>query len=127
MPVYSEDGSHITSDEVFDPESPDQSSPEAIGKRCATRLLDELYYVKGFIQSGYVDTTNQSMFLILMALTERKISKILLGRVSAYTAETLRLLKDVLGVVFNLTPQEEGRAILSCIGLGLENISRIVK
>jgi hypothetical protein len=67
------------------------------------------------------------MFLILMALTERKISKILLGRISAYTAETLRLLKDVLGVVFNLTPQDEGRVILSCIGLGLENISRIVK
>ena len=64
---------------------------------------------------------------MLMALTERKISKVLLGRISGYTAETLRLMKSITGVQFTLQPQEEGRAILSCIGLGLENLSRIVK
>jgi len=74
-----------------------------------------------------VDTTNTSLFLTLMALTERKISKVLLGRISAYSAETLRLLKNILGVSFAISPEADGRVVLSCIGLGLENISRIVK
>lgn len=74
-----------------------------------------------------MDTTNTSLFLTLMALTERKISKVLLGRISAYSAETLRLLKNILGVSFAISPEADGRVVLSCIGLGLENISRIVK
>ncbi len=67
------------------------------------------------------------MFLILMALTERKISKIVLGRISAYTAETLRLLKSIMGVTFVLEPLEKGQTQASCVGLGLENLARIVK
>jgi hypothetical protein len=34
----------------------------------------------------------------MMALTERKISKTILGRLSAYSAETLRLIKMMIGV-----------------------------
>jgi hypothetical protein len=33
-----------------------------------------------------------------MAISEKKISKLLVGRLSAYSAETLKMIKEVLGV-----------------------------
>jgi hypothetical protein len=34
----------------------------------------------------------------MMALSERKVSKVLIGRLSGYSAEVLRLIKVILGV-----------------------------
>jgi RNA 3'-terminal phosphate cyclase-like protein len=68
--------------------------PESIGKRCALRLLNELQF------SGFVDSNNQSLIFLLMALSEKTISKVKIGRLTAYSVETIRTLRDFLGVTF---------------------------
>lgn len=51
--------------------------PEDIGKRAAYGLLDEIFC------GGYIDSTNQSTALLLLALTTGdNISQIKLGRVT---------------------------------------------
>jgi RNA 3'-terminal phosphate cyclase-like protein len=64
------------------------------------QLLDEVLY------SGSIDTTIQSTVLTMMALSEKKISKIKLGRVSSYTIENLRLLKEFFGVTFQIEQEK---------------------
>ncbi|KAK7895616.1 hypothetical protein WMY93_020941 [Mugilogobius chulae] len=47
--------------------------PEDIGKNCAKRLLEEIY------RGGCVDSSNQSLALLLMTLGQPDVSKVLLG------------------------------------------------
>lgn len=70
--------------------------PDALGEKAALRLLDEIK------QSGCVDTTNQQYALVLMALAEKKLSQVRIGRLSAHTIETLRIIRDLLGVTFHI-------------------------
>jgi RNA 3'-terminal phosphate cyclase-like protein len=63
-----------------------------------------------------------------MAFSERKTSQAKLGRVSPYTIECLRLLKEFFGAIFEVEQSEtEGMAVFSVLGLGLQNYARIVK
>ncbi|KFV54778.1 RNA 3'-terminal phosphate cyclase-like, partial [Gavia stellata] len=53
--------------------------PEELGQNCAKLLLEEVY------RGGCVDSTNQSLALLLMTLGQRDVSKVLLGPLSPYT------------------------------------------
>jgi len=75
--------------------------PETMGKRAAMHLLDEI------TNSGFVDTSNQSLILTLMALTERKVNYLTVGRISTYTIENLRIIREFFGVAFKIQPQEQ--------------------
>lgn len=57
-------------------------------------------------QSGVVDSSSQWVALILMALSEKKISKIKLGRITPFTIETLRIIKELLGITFKIEQDE---------------------
>ncbi|XP_069633680.1 RNA 3'-terminal phosphate cyclase-like protein isoform X3 [Haliaeetus albicilla] len=54
--------------------------PEELGQSCAKLLLEEVY------RGGCVDSTNQSLALLLMTLGQRDVSKVLLGPLSPYTS-----------------------------------------
>ena len=76
----SKTGSLQTSDCCFSQfESSEHNTPEEIGKRSATVLLDEIFH------SGVVDTSSQTFLLMLMALSGGKPSVAKVGRLSSYT------------------------------------------
>ena len=113
--------------------------PEDMGTLAVLHLLDEVMY------GGCVDTSNQALALILMALAPDE-SKMLLGRVNLATIEILRLLLSVFNVRFTFLDQENPvytsqneeeeevevlpddlpkTTIISCIGIDYENMARI--
>ncbi|KAI1239984.1 hypothetical protein IHE44_0011425 [Lamprotornis superbus] len=78
--------------------------PEELGQNCAKLLLEEIY------RGGCVDSTNQSLALLLMTLGQRDVSKILLGPLSPYTIEFLRHLRSFFQIMFKIetkTTEEE--------------------
>jgi RNA 3'-terminal phosphate cyclase-like protein len=55
------------------------SVAEELGERAAFRLLEEIY------RGGCVDSSNQHLVLLLMALGPKDVSRVLLGPLSPYT------------------------------------------
>uniref|UniRef100_A0A0C9RFU7 TSA: Wollemia nobilis Ref_Wollemi_Transcript_29431_1497 transcribed RNA sequence n=1 Tax=Wollemia nobilis TaxID=56998 RepID=A0A0C9RFU7_9CONI len=93
--------------------------PEDIGSQGARMLLEEIK------QGGVVDSTHQGLLFLLCALCPEDVSKVRVGKLSAYGIKTLRHIKDFLGVQFNIKPDPTtGTVILTCIGCGYKNISR---
>ncbi|CAG9321632.1 unnamed protein product [Blepharisma stoltei] len=73
--------------------------PEDLGTLAVYQLLDEIFY------GGYVDTSNQCLVLLLMALSTSK-SSLRLGRLSQSAVEVLRLIKKMFRVTFTLQDTE---------------------
>ncbi|XP_048448309.1 RNA 3'-terminal phosphate cyclase-like protein [Rhincodon typus] len=100
--------------------------PEDLGKNCAKLLLEEVY------RGGCVDSTNQSLALLYMALGQQDVSKIQIGSLSPYTIEFLRHLKSYFQIIFKIEaqPMEEqkggDKVLMTCIGVGFSNISKTV-
>jgi len=97
----------------------DGSLAEDVGKTTALALMNEIS------QGGCVDSSHQSMMLLLMILNSEDVSKIRLGQLTPYTIECLRLYRQMFGVTFKIVPDPDGKTvILSCLGLGYKNYSR---
>lgn len=97
--------------------------PEDIGRSAVKRLLQDLKH------GGCIDTTNQWLPLLFMALCPEDVSRCRLGKISEYTIAYLRLLRQVLGVTFRLTPDTSTltpTVIASCRGIGYTNTSKSV-
>ncbi|MCL7032970.1 hypothetical protein MKW94_027242 [Papaver nudicaule] len=93
--------------------------PEEIGERAASMLLGEIE------QGGVVDSTHQGLLFLLCALCPQDVSKVRVGKLSPYAIETLRHIRDFLGVKFVITPDPSTETvILKCVGCGLKNLSR---
>jgi len=91
----------ISSDEAYEEgRTQEENMPETLGEKIALRLLDELLY------SGVVDTTHQWLVLLMMAISEKKVSTIKLGRVSDYTITFLRNLRKFFGIKFQIKTTE---------------------
>ncbi|XP_077201054.1 RNA 3'-terminal phosphate cyclase-like protein [Paroedura picta] len=102
--------------------------PEDLGTNCAKLLLEEIY------RGGCVDSTNQSLVLLLMTLGQQDVSKVLLGTLSPYTIEFLRHLRSYFQVMFKIEtkPSNEERKggekiLMTCVGIGFSNLSKTVK
>ncbi|XP_017266171.1 RNA 3'-terminal phosphate cyclase-like protein [Kryptolebias marmoratus] len=103
--------------------------PEDLGRNCAKLLLEEVY------RGGCVDSSNQSLAVLLMTLGQQDVSKVLLGPLSPYTIEFLRHIRDFFQVMFKLEvqkPSEDERkggdkVLLTCVGVGYSNINKTVK
>ncbi|NXY84381.1 RCL1 protein, partial [Alcedo cyanopectus] len=88
-----------------------------------------------FISSGgCVDSTNQSLALLLMTLGQRDVSKVLLGPLSPYTIEFLRHLRSFFQIMFKIetkTPEEEHmggeKVLMTCVGIGFSNLSKTIR
>ena len=95
---------------------------EDLGLLTATQLLHEI------LVGGCVDSSSQWLPLLLMALTPRNVSKIVLGRLTPFTMRVMRLIDQFLGVQFKISVQEHPRYLvrLSCVGSGYKNLNRRV-
>uniref|UniRef100_A0A6P3ZF88 probable RNA 3'-terminal phosphate cyclase-like protein n=1 Tax=Ziziphus jujuba TaxID=326968 RepID=A0A6P3ZF88_ZIZJJ len=94
---------------------------EDFGLQVASILLEEIE------QGGVVDSTHQGLLFLLCALCPPDVSKVRVGKLSPYGIETLRHIRDFLGVKFVIKPDPStGTVILKCMGCGLRNLSRKV-
>jgi RNA 3'-terminal phosphate cyclase-like protein len=77
------------------------------------------------IRRGCVDSSNQSLMLLLMAAGPEDVSKIRLGKLTDYTIEFLRHIQQFFGVTFKIEPEPETKTVLlTCLGAGFKNLSR---
>ncbi|PFH38573.1 18S rRNA biogenesis protein RCL1 protein [Besnoitia besnoiti] len=95
---------------------------EQMGDDVAHRLLLEI------MQGGVVDTNHQYMALLFAAAAdEHQPSKLRLSRLTPYTTQFLRHLRDFLGVTFHFEEKadsETPEVLLKCVGVGLRNTAR---
>ena len=68
-----------------------------LSKECTLKFLNDIY------KSGCINCHNQSIFLFLMALSEKNyVSYMKVGKISEQTKEVLRFIYKYLGVKFNI-------------------------
>ncbi len=65
-------------------------------KKTTNLFLNEIQH------SGVISTNYQWFLLTLMALSEKKTSSAKIGRLSAYTVECLRVIRDLFGISFEI-------------------------
>eukprot|EP00592_Proboscia_alata_P023955 CAMPEP_0194447050 /NCGR_PEP_ID=MMETSP0176-20130528/128785_1 /TAXON_ID=216777 /ORGANISM="Proboscia alata, Strain PI-D3" /LENGTH=474 /DNA_ID=CAMNT_0039273855 /DNA_START=195 /DNA_END=1620 /DNA_ORIENTATION=- len=103
--------------------------PEDLGQRAALHLLHEVQC------GGCVDTTAQSLVLLLMCLTPEDVSRVRLGTLSPYSVLALRLFKEVFQVEFQITTNQNKNSgddteetdktiLMSCLGSGYRNMTK---
>ncbi|KAG2314357.1 hypothetical protein Bca4012_065027 [Brassica carinata] len=103
----------------LDVERQERKPAEDTGVEIASWLLQEIE------KGGVVDSTHQGLLFILCALCQQDVSKVRVGTLSPYGVETLRNLKEFLGVTFSFRPDPDtSTVILTCVGSGLINLSR---
>ena len=110
----------MTAECCMDPTQPrGQELPEDIGTRGAAMLLEEIR------RGGCVDTSAQSLALMLMCLGPEDVARIRMGTLSQYTISSLRLFKQALDVEFKIVADHETKTvILSCLGNGYRNMAK---
>ncbi|XP_010914776.1 probable RNA 3'-terminal phosphate cyclase-like protein [Elaeis guineensis] len=100
-------------------EKPELMPPEDVGVQVASMLLGEIE------QGGVVDSTHQGLLFLLCALCPPDVSKVRVGKLTPYGIETLRNIRDFLGVKFVIKPDPTtNTVILKCVGSGMKNLSR---
>lgn len=104
-----------------------QISAEDIGQQAAIRLLEELNVC------GVCDSISQPLMILLAALNQSDVSKLLCGKLTAYSIELLRNMKLFLGVTFRLelvkgeekgTSRGSDKVAMTCIGVGYQNMNK---
>jgi RNA 3'-terminal phosphate cyclase-like protein len=106
-------------------------TPEDLGLVAAKMLYREVAL------GGTVDTLSQWIVLLLMTLCPEDVSKVRFGKLSEFSyfsriiaanesIQFLRDLKEVLGVVFKIKPDdaETKTVLLSCLGVGFVNVNK---
>ena len=105
--------------------------PEDLGMACSELLLEEI------ARGGCIDSIHQPLAILLMAFSPEDVSKIRTGPLTTTSVKVimkmccelqlLRLLKEMIGIVFKLRNEGENEGVLiSCVGSGYKNISRKV-
>jgi RNA 3'-terminal phosphate cyclase-like protein len=121
----------------LDLESTPRPDPEGLGRIAALRLLDEIH-----CSSSRISSTHVPFVLTLMALSDSsQISKLVIGRLSSYAVNQLRIVKLFFGTQFKFEElesrfsiskreeleemedrkQKSQLVVASCIGCGLIN------
>ncbi|KAJ8749925.1 hypothetical protein K2173_013840 [Erythroxylum novogranatense] len=105
--------------DLEDEEKNELMPPAEVGVQIASVLLQEIE------QGGVVDSTHQGLLFLLCALCPQDVSKVRVGKLSPYGEETLRQIRDFLGVKFVIKPDTSTRTVmLKCVGSGLKNLSK---
>ena len=85
-----------------------------------------------------MDSTSQSLFMLLMTMGPRDVSKVVTGPLSNYTIHFLRHLRDFFETVFKLEtfndPSQEAdgeplkigadKVLATCVGIGYTNLAK---
>ena len=95
--------------------------PEDAGLTAADALLEEIR------AGGAIDAGSQPLVLTLMTLGPEDVSRVRVGsELTEATVGTLRLLRDFLGVSFQIENDADGSLLLACRGVGFKNLSQRV-
>jgi RNA 3'-terminal phosphate cyclase-like protein len=95
--------------------------PEDVGVTAADALLTEIR------AGGSIDAGSQPLLLTLMTLGPEDVSRVRLGaELTDAAVGTLRLLRDFLGVSFQIESDADGSLLLACRGVGFRNLSQRV-
>lgn len=95
--------------------------PEDIGVTAADGLLAEIK------ACGAIDAMHQPLVLTLMTLGAEDVSRVRLGsELTDASIGVLRLLRDFLGVSFQIEEDTDGSLLLACRGVGIKNLSQRV-
>lgn len=93
--------------------------PETAGRAAASALLEEIRC------GGVVDSTSQSLSLLLMCLGPEDVSRVRTGPLTPYTVGVLRLIRDYFGVTFQISNDPgDDSVLLVCRGVGFKNLSK---
>eukprot|EP00392_Amoebophrya_sp_AT5.2_P004687 g4695.t1 len=93
--------------------------PFGLGKAAACRLLSELSL------GGCADSAHQILLIHYLTLAEEdEASRVRLGKLTPQTISYLRHVKEFFGVQFKMRQLEDDSVLLSCVGVGLANLSR---
>jgi len=93
--------------------------PEDVGRDAARLLCTEIE------NGGFVDTANQATALLFMALGPEDVSRVRIGKISDYTIDFLRLLRDFFGVKMQVkTDPNTQNLVITCRGVGYSNVAR---
>ena len=126
------------------------SLPEDVATAASHLLCEEI--AKG----GCIDTANQALVLLYMALSPEDVSKVRFGKLTPYSyvfpplsrwlhriilrktlttclslcvfsIQFLRHLRDFFGITFKIKPDHETKTVfLSCLGIGFTNMAKKV-
>ncbi|CAK4290458.1 unnamed protein product [Aphanomyces euteiches] len=97
------------------------SLPEDVASMASHLLCEEIE------KGGCVDTSNQCLALLLMTLSPEDVSKVRFGKLTPYSIQYLRHLRDFFGVTFKIKADNDTQTVLlSCLGLGFKNLSKKV-
>ncbi|CEG35187.1 18s rrna biogenesis protein rcl1 [Plasmopara halstedii] len=95
--------------------------PEDVATRASHALCEEIQ------RGGCVDSTNQTIVLLLMALGPEDVAKVRIGKLTPHSISCLRLLREFFGVTFKIKPDPETKTVLlSCLGVGFKNLAKKV-
>ena len=93
--------------------------PEDVGTRVTVALLEEV------ARGGTVDGAHQVLALLLAALGPEELSTVRLGPLTKPAVQFLRLLKEAMGVTFNLRAEKGSSTVFATVvGLGVRNVAR---
>ncbi|GES78090.1 18S rRNA biogenesis protein [Rhizophagus clarus] len=94
-------------------------TPEDVGNKTAKLLLNEIS------NGGCVDSLNQWLILLLMVLGPEDVSKIRIGKLTAFTIQYLRDLKTIFDVNFKIKLDSTDNSLLmACVGVGYVNYNK---
>ena len=106
---------------AIDVHAPEGALPEDVGQMGSALLLEEVK------RGGCIDSVGQPLVLLLMALGPEDVSRLRVGQLSLHAIQTLRLIREALGVTFKIRADTEtGTVFLSCLGSGLKNFAKKV-
>ncbi|KAI9922741.1 hypothetical protein PsorP6_002176 [Peronosclerospora sorghi] len=95
--------------------------PENVATRASHALCREIN------NGGCVDSSNQALVLMLMALGPEDVAKVRFGKLTPYSIECLRHLREFFGITFKIKPDPETKTVLlSCLGIGFKNLAKKV-
>lgn len=92
-------------------------TPEDVGRKAAVMLLNEVG------RGGCFDSQHQWMALLLMAVGPEYVGKTRVGKLTPFSIQYLRDLKEFFNVQFKIKPHQDS-VLLTCIGTGYVNVGK---
>ncbi|KAJ1994114.1 hypothetical protein GGI25_000849 [Coemansia spiralis] len=94
-------------------------SPEDIGRDAAKMLLAEV------ARGGCFDSSHQWLALLLMVLGPEHASKTRIGKLTPFTIQYLRDIREFFNITFKLKADPESNTVLAtCLGAGYTNVGK---
>ncbi|KAJ1668082.1 hypothetical protein IW140_000751 [Coemansia sp. RSA 1813] len=94
-------------------------SPEDIGRDAAKMLLNEI------ARGGCFDSSHQWLALLLMVLGPEHASKTRIGKLTPFTIQYLRDIREFFNITFKLKADPESNTVLAtCLGSGYTNVAK---